>query len=118
MCRKCFPSNEAYRDYHRERRAANRQKYRDYYREYNREYRKKYGYINERISHNRHKEKVKARRIFWEAIKKGIILRQPCSVCGKPDAQGHHEDYSKPLAVMWFCVLHHSEHEKRALELK
>jgi len=27
--------------------------------------------------------------------------------------QMHHEDYTQPLKVRWFCRKHHSEHEKR-----
>ena len=44
------------------------------------------------------------------AIKKGLLVPQPCEVCG---AQGrmhaHHADYNKPLEVQWLCQLHHFE---------
>ena len=39
-------------------------------------------------------------------LKRGKIKRQGCAVCGEP-AQMHHEDYSKPLDVMWLCKAHH-----------
>jgi hypothetical protein len=50
-------------------------------------------------------EKALAHRLVYEAGRSGK-LRRPCccSVCGsacKPDA--HHEDYSKPLEVVWLC---------------
>lgn len=58
-------------------------------------------------------------RILRRAIKNGEIKRQPCEVCGKPNAQAHHEDYSKPLVVRWLCRLHHarrhSEISKRTM---
>jgi hypothetical protein len=40
------------------------------------------------------------------------LERQSCSVCGKERAQAHHEDYSKPLDVIWLCPLHHSQRHK------
>jgi len=40
-------------------------------------------------------------------LKRGKLKRQPCAVCGSPDSQMHHADYSKPLKVTWLCRLHH-----------
>lgn len=51
--------------------------------------------------------KVNARNILNNAIKKGLVKRLPCIKCGNIKSQGHHEDYSKPLDVVWFCSLHH-----------
>jgi hypothetical protein len=62
------------------------------------------------------KLKASARRLLRNHIYRGKIQRQPCEVCGAPNAQGHHEDYSKPLEVMWLCALHHNlkhAHERR-----
>ena len=39
-------------------------------------------------------------------LRRGKLERQACVVCGEP-AQMHHEDYSKPLDVMWLCRAHH-----------
>lgn len=59
--------------------------------------------------------KQKARIKVRLAIQKGILIKpKECSVCGeiKP-IQGHHDDYSKPLDVIWFCTRCHSlEHKK------
>jgi hypothetical protein len=44
------------------------------------------------------------------ATKNGILKRMPCEKCGNEKAQGHHDDYSKPLSVRWLCAKHHSEH--------
>jgi len=66
--------------------------------------------------------RVKAQNRFGYAIERGKIVRPDvCSACGKvckPD--GHHEDYSKPLEVMWLCRschkrLHQEAQENRAL---
>jgi len=41
------------------------------------------------------------------AIGRGDIQRGQCVVCGKPNADAHHVDYSKPLDVIWLCHMHH-----------
>lgn len=38
-------------------------------------------------------------------IKRGKVRRERC-FCGEP-AEAHHEDYSKPLDVIWLCRAHH-----------
>jgi len=43
------------------------------------------------------------------AVRKGLLIRQPCSVCGNVKSEGHHHDYGKPLEVEWLCKLHHLE---------
>ena len=48
------------------------------------------------------------------ALKTGKLVRQPCVKCGAVPADGHHEDYDKPLEVIWLCKFHHRElHAKR-----
>ncbi len=46
------------------------------------------------------------------AIRTGRLARQPCEVCGNAPAQGHHDDYGKPLVVRWLCTTHHAEWHK------
>lgn len=46
------------------------------------------------------------------AIRDGRLMKQPCEVCGKKEAQAHHDDYSKPLDVRWLCTTHHAEWHK------
>lgn len=62
-------------------------------------------------------EKNRARRILTYHVRKGN-LTQPsvCSICGKESKyiQGHHEDYSKPLDVIWVCPqCHRNIHNNR-----
>src|SRR5689334_21244794 len=51
--------------------------------------------------------KQRARRAVRYAVKTGRLTRGPCEVCGEPLVHGHHQDYSKPLAVQWLCGAHH-----------
>ena len=40
-----------------------------------------------------------------------FLDRQPCSIEGCMEkGEGHHEDYSKPFDVVYFCKKHHMEH--------
>lgn len=41
------------------------------------------------------------------AKRSGVLVQQPCEVCGDPVTDAHHDDYSKPLDVRWLCKLHH-----------
>ena len=107
---------EKYRDYFREYRKNNREGVRTYNRIYNQRWRKENGYHNEYNSKKRYPKKERARRILQRHVKQGKVQKQPCIVCKKKNSQAHHEDYSKPLDVIWFCALHHSEHERRCLE--
>jgi len=46
---------------------------------------------------------------------RGKLQPQPCEACGAMEAQKHHDDYSKPLAVRWFCRHCHLKHHRDAL---
>jgi hypothetical protein len=59
-----------------------------------------------------HQQKYIARYQLGNAIKLGKILRKPCERCGSPKSDGHHEDYGKPLEVMWLCRKHHAQRHK------
>ncbi len=62
----------------------------------------------------KHKEKWIARAKARYAVKKGLIIKpKRCEVCNlvKP-LQGHHEDYSKPLEVIWLCSGCHAEADR------
>jgi hypothetical protein len=49
------------------------------------------------------KRRNKAHSAVAYAIKKGILTRTPCICCGAEKSEGHHEDYSKPLDIIWLC---------------
>jgi hypothetical protein len=42
------------------------------------------------------------------AVKAGVITPEPCRICGGRDVEAHHEDYKKPLDVLWYCRRHHA----------
>ena len=62
---------------------------------------------------NRDKAKVEARRILNYAVSSGRLAKPThCDRCGRyienpRHLQGHHDDYSKPLEVDWFCTRCH-----------
>ena len=57
----------------------------------------------------RHPRRVKAQGIAWRAILVGVLVREPCEVCGTThDVNAHHDDYAKPLEVRWLCRPHHA----------
>ena len=56
------------------------------------------------IRRKRHPLRISAyKKVDW-AVKMGTLIKQPCEKCGSPsDIQAHHEDYNKPLDVVWLC---------------
>jgi ribosomal protein S27AE len=46
------------------------------------------------------------------AILSGAIVRIPCVRCGETNSLAHHEDYDKPLDVMWLCQPCHKKRHK------
>jgi transcriptional regulator with XRE-family HTH domain len=47
-------------------------------------------------------------KICLAAIERGELVRQPCEKCGSTKRiHAHHEDYAKPLEVVWLCPGHH-----------
>lgn len=58
---------------------------------------------------NEFSHKRAARNALKYAVRKGVLIRKPCEVCGNVKSEGHHEDYSKPLEVRWLCSIHHHE---------
>lgn len=57
-----------------------------------------------------HPEKRLAHQAVQTALRNGSLSRMPCEVCGADNrVHAHHDDYSKPLAVVWLCHSHHME---------
>ena len=60
-------------------------------------------------------EKRKAHKAVEYAIATGALTKSPCERCGSENSHAHHEDYNKPLDVMWLCP---TDHKKRHREIK
>jgi hypothetical protein len=66
-------------------------------------------------------EKNKAHKLVYSGVRNGTIKKEPCIICGELKSESHHEDYSKPLEIMWLCKKHHYEHHvniRKALKNK
>lgn len=64
----------------------------------------------QRRRRSRHPEKAAAYSAVRNAVLSGRLTRLPCEVCGSTDrVEAHHDDYSRPLDVRWFCFRHHRE---------
>jgi len=46
------------------------------------------------------------------AVRNGGLVRQPCCRCGEAKTVAHHEDYDKPLEVIWLCQPCHKQRHK------
>lgn len=64
---------------------------------------------------------ISVQKITWKAIKKGLLIPEPCENCGKIGkmvdgrniVQAHHDDYNLPLEVRWLCQeCHHEWHKE------
>lgn len=58
------------------------------------------------------KRRQKAHNMVRNAVKTGKLVRQPCCRCGNPKTVAHHEDYDRPLDVMWLCQVCHTQRHK------
>lgn len=60
-------------------------------------------------------EKISAQRKVRSAIKSGKLKRPlHCEICKiESHVHGHHEDYSKPLEVIWMCSKCHLYHHQK-----
>ena len=67
-----------------------------------------------RRAYKKHKEKWVTRAKLRYAVKTGMLKKpNKCEVCNKAKKlQGHHEDYSLPLEVIWLCSACHADADK------
>lgn len=76
----------------------------------------KYGswYGKKLADKKRHPEKFKAWQAVSDSVRSGELTRGQCEKCGcAENIHAHHEDYSKPLEVVWLCSpCHHLTHLK------
>lgn len=76
--------------------------------EYMRKHRKKHKDLTEL-----QRLKANCRSYLNTYLKRGKIFKQSC-YCGCEIVEAHHEDYSKPLEVIWLCRECHLElHKER-----
>lgn len=66
---------------------------------------------------SRNQYKRKAQTELGNAVRDGKVKRQSCERCGSLRTQGHHEDYSRPLEVMWLCPKHHGERHRELRDM-
>ncbi len=62
----------------------------------------------------RNPKKVWAQVATASALRRGLIQRKPCEVCGAKKAEAHHPDYDRPLLVRWLCRKHHKQAHRRS----
>ena len=71
-------------------------------------------YHYKKIQVKRYPEKVRCRQLFMRAKINGKIkVPFQCQMCNKQaKLHGHHDDYSKPLDVVWLCrACHINKHQ-------
>jgi len=59
---------------------------------------------------------VEARKIKWivrSSLVKGLIEKKPCEKCGEKKSEAHHEDYNKPLDIVWLCKRCHKQRHQQ-----
>ena len=64
---------------------------------------------------NEDKKRLIAHNKVAYAIKKGVLLPQNCIRCNEEKVVAHHEDYNKPLEVVWLCQPCHKQRHKEIL---
>ncbi len=75
-------------------------------REYGRKHKKEMQLRTEQWA-KKNPKKTSAHAKVYYAIKIGKLKKENC-YCGKR-AHAHHDDYNKPLDVLWLCPIHHKE---------
>jgi hypothetical protein len=87
-------------------------------REYDRERAKRPERIKRNLEVNKRwrqedKRRGKAHHAVAYALKKGTLIPLPCEWCGDEKSLAHHEDYDKPLEVVWLCQPCHKKRHKQ-----
>lgn len=65
--------------------------------------------LAERRARPEYIQKNASRAITRKAIRKGELKRQPCEACDRLDTEAHHEDYARPLEIVWLCSKCHAD---------
>jgi len=111
--------NRIYYEAHREERKAYNKNYRKAHKEERKMYVKNYRqakYENDKRYRQKYPERYQAKNEVSHAVRDGRLIKQPCAMCGNINVEAHHEDYSKPLEVIWLCSdCHKKLHGSRAV---
>lgn len=62
---------------------------------------------------DRNPQAVWAHVALKSALRRGLVVQRPCEVCGSPDSEAHHPDYTRPALVQWLCRRHHTAEHRR-----
>lgn len=60
-----------------------------------------------------HPKQTWAHQCLRSALKRGLIIQEPCQECGDPNSEAHHPDYDRPMDVVWLCRAHHKAEHRR-----
>lgn len=63
------------------------------------------------------REKDNARSYAGVYKRRGKLIQKPCEKCNSQDSEMHHEDYSKPLEIIWLCRSCHLKLHKQTREV-
>lgn len=63
------------------------------------------------------RRRKRSHNMVARAISSGKLVRQPCFRCGNLKSLAHHENYDKPLEVIWLCQPCHKQRHKEINEL-
>lgn len=92
----------------------------DYYREYDR----KRANTPERLAVQKEfskgwreadKRRDRCHNAVARALRIGSLIKEPCVKCGEVKSVAHHEDYDKPLDIVWLCQPCHVRRHKEIL---
>lgn len=62
-----------------------------------------------RRSAAKYSKRKAANTAVGNAVRDGVLHKEPCFICGNAKVEAHHPDYDTPLSVVWLCVPHHKE---------
>lgn len=93
--------------------AANKERALARCREYVAAHREEYRVTKLAYYHQHPKDRPFARCAVARAVKAGTLRRPDgCEWCGGANVEAHHEDYSKPLEVLWLCRQCHRQADR------
>ena len=111
---------ERYRDYYerlnRERRSD--PAFGEYERDYKKAWRKRNAAKLRQQDKDRYSAKTRAQQVVRNRIYRGSASRGLCAFCGSAPTDAHHQDYRKPLEVVWVCRTHHQAIHKGIVNVR